>query len=280
MQLLVITDLEGVTGVDSFSQTRTGREERKGPAMDQLAREVNACIAGVRAVEPEATVDVWDGHGSGGLREADLVDGRYLEGGRPYFEMREYDAMAFVGQHAMAGSPEASLCHTYSSLAIDYYKLNGTFVGEFACRALIAGRQGVPTIFLSGDDKATLEARQFVPGIGTVATKRGSGRESAEHRDPEDVRAAIREEVAAAVDRMGEIPPYTGLEPPYTLEARYYEPRNISKIDRAAGWVRKYLPPVGALVPVSEGVTRIDARTIRVTADDLLDPESWFYDRL
>lgn len=280
MHLLVITDLEGVTGVDSFSQTRTVREERKGAAMDRLAREVNALVAGVRSSEPGATIDVWDGHGTGGLRESDLDDARYLGEGRPYFEMEAYDAMAFVGQHAMAGSPNAPLCHTYSSLAIDYYKLNGTFVGEFACRALLAGIQGVPTVFLSGDDKATLEARQFVPEIETVATKRGSGHESAEHRDPETVRAEIRRSAAAAVDRIGEIPPYTGLKPPYTLEARYYEPRNVSKIDRTAGWIRKYLPPLGGFVPVSKGVTRIDARTIRVTAEDLLDPESWFRDRL
>jgi D-amino peptidase len=280
VQLLVITDLEGVTRVDSFFQTRTVREERKGPAMDRLAEEVNAFVAGVRSVEPEATIDVWDGHGTGGLRKVDLDDARYHEGDRPYFEAGAYDAMAFVGQHAMAGSPHAPLCHTYSSLAVDYYKLNGTFVGEFACRALLAGRQGVPTVFLSGDDKATLEARQFVPGIETVATKRGSGHESAEHRDPETVLAEIGRGAAAAVDRVNAIPPYTGLEPPYTLEVRFYEPRNVPKVDRVAGWIRKYLPPLGGLVPVSAGVTRIDARTIRVTGDDLLDPESWFHDRL
>ncbi len=153
MHLLVITDLEGVCGVDSFSQTRTGREQRKGPAMDQLAREVNACIEGIHSAEPKATVDVWDGHGSGGLRESDVGDARYLEGGRPYFEMDGYDAMLFVGQHAMAGSPHAPLCHTYSSLSIDYYKLNGTFVGEFACRALLAGLQG-------GSDDLPLGRRQ------------------------------------------------------------------------------------------------------------------------
>ncbi|WP_336363593.1 M55 family metallopeptidase [Halalkalicoccus salilacus] len=280
MHLLVITDLEGVCGVDSFSQTRTGREQRKGPAMDQLAREVNACIEGIHSAKPKATVDVWDGHGSGGLRESDVGDARYLEGGRPYFEMDGYDAMLFVGQHAMAGSPHAPLCHTYSSLSIDYYKLNGTFVGEFACRALLAGLQGVPTIFLSGDDKATLEARQFVPEIETAVTKRGTGRESADHRDREEVCAAIRDGVAVAIERLDEIPPYSGLEPPYTLEVRYYEPYNVSKIDRIAGWIRKYLPIAGDLVPVSKGVTRIDARTIRITADDLLDTDSGLYHRL
>lgn len=280
MQLLVITDLEGVTGVDSFRQTRTGREERKGAAMDQLAREVNACIEGIHSRVPEATVDVWDGHGSGGLREADLEGGRYLGEGRPYFHLDGYDAVLFVGQHAMAGTPDGPLCHTYSSLAVDYYKLNGTFVGEFACRALLAGRQGVPTVFLAGDDKATLEAQQFVPEIGTAATKYGTGRESARHRDRGAVHEAIRRGAADAIDRLGEISPYTGIEPPYSLEIRYYEPANASKIDRAAGWIRQYLPFVGDVLPIATGVTRIDSRTIRVETDDILDPKSGMYTRL
>ncbi|MCL7418241.1 MAG: M55 family metallopeptidase [Halalkalicoccus sp.] len=280
MRLLVITDLEGVTGVDSFYRTRTGREERKGPAMDRLAREVNACIEGVHSRAPDATVDVWDGHGSGGLRKRDLEGGRYLGEGRPYFHLEGYDGVLFVGQHAMAGTPDAPLCHTYSSLAVDYYKLNGVFVGEFACRALLAGRQGVPTVFLAGDDKATLEARQFVPGIETAVTKYGTGRESARHRDPQAVERAIRGGTAAAVDRLGEIPPYTGISPPYSLEIRYYEPSRISKIDRVGGWIRQYLPFVGALLPFATGVTRIDSRTIRIETDEILDPESGLYTRL
>ncbi|ADJ15080.1 M55 family metallopeptidase [Halalkalicoccus jeotgali] len=280
MHVLVITDLEGPAGVDSFRQTRTGRIERKRSAMDRLASEVNACIEGVRSVAPDAAIDVWDGHGSGGLREGDLVGGRYLASGRPYFHLEDHDAVLFVGQHAMAGTPNAPLCHTYSSLSVDYYKLNGVFVGEFACRALIAGRQGVPTVFVAGDDKAILEARQFVPEIETAITKYGAGRESARHRDPDEVDAAIRDGAAAAVRRLGEIPPYTDLKPPYSLKIRYFEPENASKIDRAAGWVRQYVPPLRGLLPVATGVRRIDSRTIRVEAERLTDPESGLYHRL
>lgn len=298
MRLLVITDLEGVAGVDSFFETRTGREERKGPAMDRLASEVNACIEGIRSRAPEARIDVWDGHGSGGLRESDLKGGRYLGDGRPYFHLvgehresgeggdgnevgeEDYDGVLFVGQHAMAGTPDAPLCHTYSSLAVDYYKLNGTFVGEFACRALLAGRQGVPTVFLAGDDKATLEARQFVPGIETVATKYGTGPESARHRDPGEVEEAIRQGAASAIDRLNEIEPYDRIGPPYTLEIRYYEPEKISKLDRAGGLLRRYAPPLAEALPFAAGVTRIDSRTIRIDVEELLDPESGVYTRL
>src|SRR5690606_33013580 len=141
MKFFILTDIEGVAGVDSFSMTRTQDEAAKGPAMTQLAKEVNACIEGIKSVYPDADVDVWDGHGSGGLRPEDLVGGRYLREGRPYFQLEGYAAMLFVGQHAMAGTAFAPLCHTYSSRTVAYYRLNGIFVGEFGARALAAGRQ-------------------------------------------------------------------------------------------------------------------------------------------
>jgi D-amino peptidase len=40
----------------------------------------------------------------------------------------------------MAGTRHAPLCHTYSSTSVAYYRSNGTFVGEFGCRSLVAGR--------------------------------------------------------------------------------------------------------------------------------------------
>ncbi|MFC7222687.1 M55 family metallopeptidase [Halalkalicoccus sp. GCM10025322] len=84
-------------------------------------------------------------------------------------------------------------------------------------------------MFLSGDDKATLEARQFVPEIETAVTKRGTGRESADHRDREEVCAAIRDGVAVAIDRLDEIPPYSGLEPP--LHARGQILRAVQRLE-------------------------------------------------
>lgn len=254
MRCFVLTDLEGVAGIDSFARTRTDDEQQKAPAMDQLAREVNACVRGIHTVAPDARVDVWDGHGSGGLREADLRDATFIGEGRPYFDLEGYDAVLFVGQHAMAGTVDAPLRHTYSSRSVAYYRLDGTFVGEFGCRALVAGLQGVPTVFLSGDDKAVHEAEMFVPEIETVATKRGTGEESAVHEDGDASAEAIEEGTVRALDRIDKIPPYTGFEPPYTLEIRYDNP-----IEEP--WWR-------------EGeVERIDERTIRIHGDDLIDPK-------
>lgn len=249
----ILTDLEGAAGVDSFTQTRPGDgfPERLEAAKKLLAREVNACIEGIRSVYPDARIDVWDGHGPGGLLAEDLIGGRYLREGQPYKQLAGCDALLFVGQHAMAGTFNAPLNHTYSSKTIAYYRLNGVLIGEFGARALIAGLQGVPTVFLSGDDKAALEARLFVPDIETAVVKRGLGIEAAEHLDAEEACRVIREGAARAVRRIGEIPPFTGIAAPYTLEIGYLAARPNGKPGPGIEWVND--------------------RTVRMSKDDIRD---------
>ncbi|OMF22082.1 peptidase M55 [Paenibacillus sp. FSL H8-0548] len=226
MKYIIITDLEGAAGVDAFVQTRTSDNMIKGPGMKQLALEVNACVAGIKSTDSSAIVDVIDGHGTGGLFPEDLIDSHYISliGTSVNHLLKDYDAMLFVGQHAMAGTVAAPLNHTYSSLDVMYYRLNGIFIGEFGARALLAGLKGIPVIFLSGDDKAAAEARMFIPGIVTSITKQGLGLEFAEHLSSEEACRRIQEAAAEAVKRIGHIPAYTDLQPPFIFEARYYEP--------------------------------------------------------
>ena len=249
----ILTDLEGPAGVDSFTQTRPddGFPERVEAAKELLTREVNACIEGIRSVYPDCRIDVWDGHGPGGLKADGLIGGSYLREGQPYKKLEGYKALLFVGQHAMAGTINGPLCHTYSSRTIAYYKLNGTFIGEFGARALIAGKQGVPTIFLSGDDKAALEARMFVPDIETAVVKAGHGIEAAVHLTGEEACRTIREGAARAVRRIPEITPFTGISAPYVLEIGYLNPLQGSE---------------GTADP---RVERVNDRTVRISSDEL-----------
>ncbi|MGH8793702.1 MAG: DUF993 family protein, partial [Stackebrandtia sp.] len=125
----------------------------------------------------------------------------YLRDGRAHAKLdRSYDALLFVGQHAMAGTFHAPLAHTYSSRTIAYYRLNGVFIGEFGARAIIAGNAGVPTIYLSGDDKALLEAKMWVPEIHGAVTKLGRGLNKADHLSSEESCALIRRTAAEAGD--------------------------------------------------------------------------------
>ncbi len=224
---LILTDLEGVAGTNRFTQTRTEDcgPDGKGPSMRQLAQEVNACIAGIRDHASDAVIDVLDGHGSGGLFPEAIVGARLLPRETPFRAVSGYGALFFVGQHAMAGTIAAPLCHTFSSTNVDYFKLNGVFIGEFGVRALQAGLlEQSPTVFLSGDDKAVAEARMFVPEIETVTTKYGTGLESARHREPGQVCAEIRAKAARAAARRAEIPPFTLLQPPFRFEAQHRKP--------------------------------------------------------
>ena len=246
----IITDLEGPAGVDNWKQTReTGTAQEQ--AKQWLTAEVNAVVSGIFDAEPRAQVDVWDGHGSGGILKDKLhFRARYVreENPRKALVAGAYDAVFFVGQHAMSGTPNAPLAHTYSSKTIAYYRLNGFFVGEFGARAALAGSRGIPVVFVSGDDKAVLEAQAWVPNIVGAAVKKGQGLESAKHLSHDEACTLLRERAAEACRKRAQIAPVR-LEGPYRLEIRYYEPLKSST--------------------TQPGRRQIDSRTVELTTEDL-----------
>ena len=135
LRIHVITDLEGAAMVFRFDQTRVAEPTpAKLEAMRLLTAEVNACVDGILDFDPGADVVVWDGHGSGGIvyesfhRQARLLP--HLHTPAPYGLDGTFDALFFVGQHAMAGTPDAPLAHTYSSRTVEHYRLNGEPIGR------------------------------------------------------------------------------------------------------------------------------------------------------
>jgi D-amino peptidase len=257
VKIYMITDLEGPAMVSRFSQTRDvdGSPEEKREAMSLLTAEVNAAVDGILDASPDADVIVWDGHGDGGIDvmafhpRAKLIARGPIR--PPYFMDRSFDAQFFVGQHAMAGTKDAPLCHTYSSRTVEHFKLNGRFVGELGARAILAGSMGVPTVFVAGDDKAAAEARALVPRIHTAVVKQGLGPELALHLSPAAARALIRRIAAEATADIGSIPPVT-MAPPYELEVRVY-------------------PGVGLGGYLERGAVKVDDRTAVFRTDDLCD---------
>ncbi|MBN1937890.1 MAG: M55 family metallopeptidase [Anaerolineae bacterium] len=230
MKLYIITDLEGVAGVQRWEQTR-----ERGPLNEQAIRlltaEVNAAIDGILDAEPQAEVVVWDGHGSGGIDIERLHSrARFIPRGPiapPYFLDEGFEALFFVGQHAMAGTPDAPLSHTYSSKTIEYYKLNGILMGEFGCRAALAGSLGIPAAFISGDDKAVAEACALVSGIYGAVVKEGRGIEMALHLSPAQARDLIRERATEATRHIDDISLFV-LKAPYVQEIRLLESVDVT----------------------------------------------------
>ncbi len=252
MKIYIITDLEGPALISRFDQTRDVSPEEKPRWMRLLTGEVNACIDGILDHDPDAEVIVWDGHGSGGIieemfhRDAKLIAKGPIKA--PYYLDESFDALFFVGQHARAGTGGV-LCHTYSSKSIEYYKINGVELGEFGCRALMAGTMGVPTVFIAGDDVAVAEAQELIPNIVGAPVKQALGRELAIHLSHEAACELIRERAAEACRRIGEIEPYF-FPGPYTQEIRYLEGVSIQPA-------------------LSQGWEFVDSRTVRKTADDI-----------
>jgi D-amino peptidase len=239
MKIYIVTDLEGPASVNMWVQTREGATPENLAAKHLLTAETNAAIDGILDAEPDCEITVLDGHGSGGLiyellhpRARYIMHGVLDTGYNSLFaNAASYDALMFVGQHAMAGTPAAPLCHTYSSLYIEYYKLNGQFIGETGYVAAKFGYHDVPAIFLSGDDKACIEAKSHVPNIVTVATKEGLGVQFALHLSAEAARHQIRGGATEAIRRINEIPPFK-IDGPCTLEVRVLEGADIQ------GWLK------------------------------------------
>jgi len=220
MKIYILTDLEGVAGVSRWDQTGPD-QPGYAQAVRLLSEELRACVAGIQEADPDAEIWVWDGHGPGALDVERFPRGaKLLSRGPiapPYFLDSSFDALFFLGQHAKASTPNGNLAHTYSSRNVEYYKINGLELGEFGCRAALAGSHGVPTVFVSGDDAMMREARELVPNIHCAQVKVGLGLELALHLAPEDARDVIRVAAREAVTHMEGIEPFV-IPGPYTQE--------------------------------------------------------------
>jgi D-amino peptidase len=233
MRIYIMTDLEGVAGVLNHDDWCLPQSRNYELAKELLTGEVNAAIDGFFAGGATA-ITVADGHGAGAIHPV-LLDPRVelLRGfgmGWPFLLDEGYDAVAWVGQHAKAGTPYAHIAHTQWFNYLDL-SINGISIGEFGQLAMCASEVGVRAIFLSGDRAGCDEARRLVPGIETVEVKRGTTPNSGDefdtqayrvrnggaiHRHPQAARAAIRFGAERAIRRardetFGLIP----LVPPY-----------------------------------------------------------------
>ena len=258
MKILMMTDIEGVAGVVSFTQQAYADGKYYDDAKRLLTAEINAAVDGMLEVGV-TDVLVFDGHGAGGVHFDDLHSAAKLLHGRPTAPRSvwapiaaEYDACMILGQHAMAGARTGNLNHTQSSLAIDYYKLNGKPIGEIAQFALHQGAFGQPMICLTGDEDACAETRELIPGITTVSVKRGLGRNCAISVSPAEARRRIREGVTLAIQTHQKQPiPPLQWPGPYELEIRYF---HTDSADGAAS---------------TPGAERVDSQTVRFRGDDV-----------
>jgi D-amino peptidase len=260
MKVIMMTDLEGVAGVVSFTAQSYGDAPHYEAAKKLLTAEVNAAVEGLLSAGATEVL-VNDGHGPGGIIFEDLHPAAKLMHGRPLAPASvrnavtaEYDVAVMVGQHAMAGVVGGNLAHTQSSQHIDYYNLNGKPIGEIAQWALYCGALGLPMIFLSGDNDACREVEALIPGIITVETKQSLSRNYAISLSAQESRRRIGEGAARALEFYQQHPILPLVwEGPFVLEKRYF---HTDTADAAAA---------------QPGVERVDSQTVRLYSDNVLD---------
>ena len=253
ISVYIMTYMEGVAGVLDFENWTSPESRYYDLGKEFLTLEVNAAIEGfARGGATEFLVA--DGHGHGAINPK-LLDARAQLARNcapppyPFSMERGMTFCAYVGQHAMSRTERAHLAHT-GSCSVFETTINGRPVGEFGEGTLCAAQLGIRSIFASGDLALTKEAQTLVPGIETVAVKRGTtpgrgdecDREAyakrnlgAIHFQPERARQMIRAGAERALRRaladpaLGVVP----LKPPFErvtiLRAQKDAPKRIGR---------------------------------------------------
>jgi D-amino peptidase len=257
LKVYISVDMEGIAGVVTGDQLGpTGFEY--GRAREFMTGEALAAIAGARDAGATEIV-VSDSHGNG---ESLLIDQfpddvRIVRSWpRPLMMMEGIDstfgAAVFVGYHASTTSAAGVRAHTISSANLASVSLNGVAMPEAGINAAIAGRFGVPVVFISGDDVAVEETRKLLGDVEVAAVKRAISFHAASTMTPKAAQQLIREHVKAALQRRTAFKPYV-VRPPVTLDVVFKNYRPAEML---------------AFLPI---VQRTTSHAIRFTGKDMIE---------
>lgn len=259
MRILISVDMEGIAGVTGRAEISTGQSDYER-FRHLMTAEANAAVTGAFEGGADSVV-VNDSHG--GMRNllyeelderAELISGHnkrltMVEGGQ------EADGALFIGYHARAGTTQAVLDHTISGIQVHNWFMNGLAVSEAEINAALLSHYGVPVLLVSGDDKIAQQVAKTLPGTRTVIVKYGIDHRAARSLPRAEVLARIHEQSRAAVSGpFPTVPPPTG---PVTFRLEF---------------TRSFYAEMAALMPVVE---RIDARTIEVQGNDVVQAWRW-----
>lgn len=225
LKIYIVTDLEGISGVYKFAQTREKDSPLNREACEYFMGDVAAVVRGLR--EAGATeVLVLDGHGTQAVIPHLMEPGaKYVTGlprpGVLWGLDKSFAGIIMLGYHAMMGTSDGVLHHTQSSKTENRYWYNGVESGEIVQMAAIAGHFGVPPIMVTGDDATCRESRKFFgPECVTVSTKQGLAREAAVLYPFAQTRKELYEGAKRAVAAIPKCKPYR-LDLPIKAKKQY-----------------------------------------------------------
>ena len=242
LKVFISVDMEGLAGVVTGGDVSESASKDYPYFRAIMAAETNAAVDGAfRAGATEVLVR--DSHGS----KQNLLPGdvdpraRLLRGvSTGPKNMMEgidstFDAVVFIGYHAKAGTPRAILEHTSNGNVIDF-AINGVSLPEGGYNALVAGRYGVPVVFVAGDRAVVDQIRGIVGPIEGVAVK-DEINDASLGMSPKGAQEAIRKGVEQAVRDRARAKPYK-LAAPYTMTLRVRQDRQDRALYAGAQRVR------------------------------------------
>lgn len=252
MKIYIMTDLEGISGIDSLEMIQKSSLKYEY-SINRLMADTNAAIDG--AFKGGATdVFVTDGHGGGGNFIMELLDNRAKVPAQTMYKTLSdsLDAVMIIGAHAMAGTINGFLDHTQNSMKWFNYYVNGRKTGEIGQFGIIAGHYDLPVIMVSGDQAACVEAKQFLGNIECAIVKHGVGRNNAQLVNEDKAIELITEAAAKSISLIGKIRPYKPILP-LDIKLELYRSDYCDEL---------------ALKP---DVERLDARTVRKISTNYID---------
>ncbi|MCC5908857.1 MAG: M55 family metallopeptidase [Clostridiaceae bacterium] len=262
MKIYISADIEGIWGVVSRSQTMSdGKDYFR--ARKLMTQEVNWVIE--EALKAGATkVVVNDSHGpmDNILIEELNPKAELISGSPKPLSMMEgidetFDGVLLVGYHPRAGTSPGIFDHTYYGKVISNVWINGKPMGESGINAGVAGYFNVPVIFVSGDDQVTVQVKEEIGEIETVAVKETISRYAARNLSREEVRAKYAESLERAFKNIDKYP-----------SIKYKE---IITID--IEFNQAIMADVCMQVP---GVLRKDPKTVTVISKDYIEAHKLF----
>lgn len=259
MRVYISVDMEGIAGVAhphqvSFDATHPDRTDYDR-SRSLMAGEANAAVAAAFDAGADEVV-VNDSHWQMRNLRAEEMDprARLLIGDKP-FSMTQgigrdepFDAAAFIGYHAGAGSAAGIIGHTYSNVVLEA-RINGTPHNEAGLNAMRLGAHGVPVVLVAGDDALAAEVVRLLPWAERVVVKRAQAALVADSLSPAAAREAIGAGLTAALGRLAAMETYR-VTAPVRLE------------------VDLRLPIMADYCAVIPGVERCGPRSVTATADD------------
>lgn len=209
MRFLIMTDIEGVTGVTTFPQA-----EKSEFGREMLMNDLCAVLEGIKSAGAEAVV--YDMHTDGRNVDISRIDVPVVMGKPIRGDLwrgvgnDNIDGLFLLGLHTMQHTGHL-LAHSYLR-EYDAIYLNGLLVGEIGIEAALAAEQGIPLKFISGDDQGCLEAGALIDGIVTCPVKYSLGDDTAlclaPSRTADMLKTAAKEAVAADVKPFEVKAPY------------------------------------------------------------------------